>query len=295
VTRNGGALGTPLAANTSADGTTFTWPGLAAILSTDVLTVPTTVVDFTAPTPLHVLAQTTYAPVANTVAPQISAAIHSVFSATQGTFDLHSDAAFAVASGTVIVSAKPGAAADGAFGGAFFINAVAPTSGALAVTTSTTGGVTTINIGYPAGLFATNAQFATALNANATFNAILVANGTAGAGSGPTIADGTVGGHPLVGGSTTFNISAVLSKAVVNGANLVNTANWAINVASGAAPPLVVTPNNAAQPTVVTLTYTAGTAAAAVVAGTTTVTFKNVAPVVDFAGNGMPTQTVTVS
>jgi putative cell wall-binding protein len=285
VTLNGAALGAPTA--TSADGTTFTWSPVAAIASTAVLTVPTTVVDFSA---LPVLAQTSYSPVSNTVAPTISAAIHSVFSTTQGNFA--AGGGFGLNGMALTISAKKGAAADGSAGGAFLIASAVPTAGTLTVTTATVAGVTTVTVAYPAGLYTTGAQLATALNANAVFNAILVANGTGNAGVGGNTATTAVAGVPLAGGTTTFNISAVLSKPVVPSAGLTNPGAWTVSSGAGT---VAVTPNNLAQPSVITVTVVAGNAGQTVVPGTTTLSFNGAAAVVDFAGNAMPSQTITVS
>jgi hypothetical protein len=217
-----------------------------------------------------------------------------VTSATQGTFTATAAGFGLTGTAALTISAKPGSAADGAAGTGFHIaTGDGTTVASLTVATATVSGVTTVTISYPAGLYTSGAQLQAALNGNAVFSSILVASGTGAftATNGPTT---VVAGVALTGGTTHYSISVVLSKPVIPDGSITTASNWTINV-SPTQPPLFVVVNNLAQPSVATLIYTADLTHAPIVPGTTTVTFNGTTAVHDFAGNTMPSQTVTIS
>jgi hypothetical protein len=304
---NGGVTCTcglgPLMA-TSQDGTTLTWgPTGAAIKSTDTLTISVAVTDKSAglvPLPAAV----TFTPSTNTVAPTISATVLSTVNSAPFTTVQGTSVASALTPGAaLIITAKPGSAADGAAGGAFEIQAVAPLAGQVALNVTSGAcqapaaalGKTCIYISIPGGVYTTATAVGAALNANSTFNAILVANA-----AGASVVPATVGTAaaptdigPVAGGVSFFGITAVLSKQVVP-LNLTNVANWTV---SGGGAVLVVSLNNLAIPSAPTVIVQA-TTPAQVVTASSTVTFNapptvGATPVADFAGNAMPQQTVS--
>jgi hypothetical protein len=324
-------LTTANASAVSQDDTTFTWEGptIARIVGTDTLTINTTTTDLTGPLPAPGVALTgrsVYAPTTNTVAPSIGSVINTVVNQAPLTTQegaLDASAAFGQAAGTFTITAKVGGPADGALGSAFVIYTTFPAAGqtAVSVTTSTTAagllaGQTAVIISVPGGPPAANTVYgsgislAAALNANPVFNAIFVANSTGTAAvpaTGPAAPAAPAAVGSLAGGVSYYAESAILSKPVVPTANLTNAANWTV---SSGATVVAVTLNNNATPQVVTVTVQAGptppgigagtpTATSyqnVVVPGTTTLAFTNAAaPVQDFSGNAMATQTVTVS
>jgi hypothetical protein len=154
-------------------------------------------------------------------------------------------------------------------------------------------GQTTIQITNPGGN-AGGVGLAAALNANATFNSVLVANGTDNITT--TTHTTTVAGTVLLNGTTTYAVSVILSKQV-QPTNVSNSANW--TVGSGVslihAIFLATTVNNNAVPSVVTPLFQATTPAQVIVHGTTTVNFTNLAPpVLDFAGNALAVGTLVI-
>jgi hypothetical protein len=294
----GGVSGT---AGVSQDGTTFTWSTAAAIVATDRLNISIVVTDQSAGL-VALPAAVSYSPTANTVAPAVSLALHNVvttapFAVTHGAFTLAAAGGWNVGANVVSVSAKPGGAADGSLGAGFLIAPLTITAGqtGVGVTTATVAGVTTISISYPAATFASGATLAAALNANAVFASVLVANGTGAAAVGATVTGGTAA-TALAGGTTTWAISAVISKQVVPTNVATDALNWTVSSGApndGAAP--VTTVNVSSAPSVVTILFTAGTPATTIVPGTTTLSFTAHTAITDFAGNVMAASSTTIS
>jgi putative cell wall-binding protein len=301
VTCTCGALAQLAGANgLSQDGTTYTFSTGATIVQANNLNITTAVTDMSAGlVPLPAAVQ--FSPTTNTALPIISATVlNPVTSLTQeGTLD-----ASGTFGPTMVFSAKPGGAADGAHASGFEIQAIAGAS--FTVTTGACQapgpavGKTCIWIAYPAGAFTTNTQLAAALNANAVWNAVLVANGsgplglaaTAGTNAAPTDI-GTLGA--TVPGISFYAVTAILSKPVVP-TNVV-ALNWTATTNGHAAVLFNVSTNVSSQPSVVTLTFGAASPATALVHGVTLLTFTGAAGnVFDFGGNQLTNGTqVTVS
>ena len=274
----------------SADNTAFELTTSGPIPTNATLQLTTAITDLSAvalSNPQLITAQP------NTVAPFVSTNIVSPFSVTQGNVSFAADS---TAGEKLTISAKPGSAADGAYGSLFSVQILtAAASGVSATsTTNTTTGATLFQITVPttAGVYPTPIALAAALNASAPFNTVLVANAvgthdTSTITAAAAAALGTGGGTV---GTTVENVSLVLSKSVVPTAALTNTANYGI---SGGGTIALVSVDNAAAPSVVTLTVSSTTAAMAIVAGTTTVTVNIAAAIHDYAGNAM-TLPVTV-
>ncbi len=313
-------LTTANAAATSQDGTTFTWTaasaGIAPIVGTDTLTVNTTTTDLTGPPATPLGAKVVFSPITNTVGPAISAtllasAASALTPTTQGLIDFSGAPGLTPgeAANSTHISAKPGGAADGAFGNAFVIYTAGPIAGQAAVTVSTStttaglaAGQTAVIIAYPAGVYATGQQLAAALNGNAVFNSILVANSTDTAHA--VGASGAVGSAPvlfgaLAGGHAFYAVTAILSKQVAGsapgGGPIAAAANWAVKTNGVVAGPVAEVVDNFATPQIITSVVLAGGYTAVPIHGTSTLTWTNPGGVQDFAGNAFATQTVTIS
>jgi len=285
------------AAGTSADGTTVTFSTAAAIVASDTLTINTNIKDLNA---VALAANVSYAPTANTVAPVINANINTpvntgAASTVQGSIS-PAQAGLNIPGGdTLVISAKPGGAADGALGSAFGVATLAPVGGqaAVTVTAATAAGFTTLTVSVPGGVYASGQALAAALNANGTFNSVFVANGT---GAAAIVASATNAvAVPLANGKSFTAVSLILNKAVVPTAAVVPAPALPplpdYTVSSGAVL-IAVTTNNSAAPSIITATFAEGSAAQFIVNGTTTLTYAGGG--VDFAGNAFAAQTVTV-
>jgi putative cell wall-binding protein len=278
------------AAGTSADGATVTFSTAAAIIASNTLTISTAITDLNA---VALPATVNYAPTANTVAPVINANLNTPVNTAplttiEGTYTGGAPIGLAGAD-TLVISAKPGGGADGALGGAFLVATAVPVAGqaAVSVTAATVAGATTLTISVPAGVYASGQALAAALNANATFNSVFVANGT---GATAIVASTATAGVALAGGTSFTAVSLILNKAVVPNAAVTATAKY---TASSGAVPIAVTLNNTAAPSIITVTFSETTAAMFIVNGTTTLSYLGGG--VDFAGNAFAAQTVTVA
>jgi hypothetical protein len=305
-------LVTPATA-TSQDATTYTWTLPGAAIAADTLTVNTTTVDLTGPPPAAIAAKAIYSPVMNTVGPVINtsllaSAASAATPTTQGLMDFSGATGVGEGANLTHISAKPGTAADGAFGNAFVIYTAGPIAGqaGVTVTTSTTtagllAGQTAVIIAYPGGVYGTGQQLAAALNGNAVFNTILTANSTDTAtpvgasgvvGSAPVLATGVVGTSTLAGGQAFYAVTAILSKQVVPNAALTTNANWTVGAGATAAATAAVTLDNNATPQAVTVVVLATSYVKVPAHGTTTLTWAG--GTVDFAGNAFSGATVTI-
>jgi putative cell wall-binding protein len=280
-------------AGLSQDGTTFRFTTGAANALGDTLNISVAVTDLSAGA-VHLPAAASFAPAANTVPPTVAVAAHNTVTSatTHGSYQL-AGAGFAVGANVVVVSAKPGGAADGALGGSFHINSAAPAGPAspLVVTTATAGGITTVTLSYGGpGVYANGAALAAALNANAVFNAVLVANGTGAGAIGPTTT--VVAGNPLVGGTTTTAMAVVLSKQV-DPTNTGVPGNWTVSSGAFIGAPIAL--NVSSAPSALTIVFVSTTPAEVIVPGTTTLNFTGAAPISDFAGNVMVAGSFAIS
>jgi hypothetical protein len=271
-------------------------------------------VDLTGPPATALGAKVVFSPITNTVGPAIAATLLSSAASaltptTQGLIDFSAAPGVGEAANSTHLSAKPGGAADGAFGNAFVIYTAGPIVGQAAVTVSTStttaglaAGQTAVIIAYPAGAYATGQQLAAALNGNAVFNSILVANSTNTATA--VGASGAVGSAPvlfgaLAGGHAFYAVTAILSKQVAGstaaGGPIGTAANWAVKTAGVPSGAIAEVVNNFATPSIITSVVIATTYLNVPVHGTSTLTWTNPGGVQDFAGNAFATQTVTIS
>jgi putative cell wall-binding protein len=244
----------------------------------------------------------------NAVAPTALAAHVIVTGTTQGTVSP------AVPGGDVLVlSAKPGSAADGANGDGtvnakFRVVEIAPTAGqaGLVVTPTTAGGITTFTVSWPGGVFASGAALAAAFTASAPLNSVLVANGTGSAGAGASTA-GAAAGTTYLGatspGTTSYAVSVAWSKPLVpNGAGGGQDNAGSYLFSNGAGPVLVLPNGQAVPPLVVAqvqadgLTYKATLVGNQLIAGTSTVKITaGAGGIVDFAGNALAPNPTTLT
>jgi putative cell wall-binding protein len=304
------SLTTPAPA-TSQDANTYTWALPSVVIAADTLTVNTTLTDQSGPPAVPFAARQVFSPVSNTVAPVIaqtvlSSAASAATPTTQGNIDFSGAPGVneGAGAGTFIITAKPGSAADGAFGNGFVLATAGPIAGqaAVTVTTSTTtaglaAGQTAVIIAYPAGVYGTGQALATALNANGVFNSILVASSVDTA--TPVTASGAVGSMPVLfgalgGGHAFYAVTAVLSKQVVPFGALIVPGNWVVKTNGAAALTAAVSLDNNAVPQAVTVVVLATAYTNVPLHGTSSLTWSGVG-VPDFAGNIFAGATVTIS
>jgi putative cell wall-binding protein len=281
----------------SADGTSVMLPVTApGILANATLQVTAGVTDLGVPALPLSNPQTTTAQ-ANGVPPFIASGIQSVVAVTHGFVST----GYGASPSNITVTAKTGGPADGALGGLYKIQWVAPNA-----TTSTTvtalapvAGVTTFQLSAPvAGTITTGAGLAAALNANSTFSTFFVANGTGTGDDASTVP--LVAATLLGGGTTTYAVTAVLSKQVLPAAALTTPASWTVSNPSVGATSNITgagvignfSLNNAAGPSTVSFTATATTPAQVVVHGTSTLGYGPA--LTDFAGNSAVPAVVTL-
>jgi putative cell wall-binding protein len=284
----------------SADGTTLEYTSNVAFTQGSVLTVtgglnnagnPAGIEDQTVLGPngngVPMAASYTTTPTTNTVAPTIIAASVTAGTPVQGHLAV---ATVGAAPNALTISAKPGSAADGANGALFAITTVynaAATSVTYTTATNNVTGVTTFTITIPSGAGASNpVAVASALNASAPFNTVLVANGTGtndfttATGAGPTA---------LAGGTTVQNITLVLSQPVVPQLNMGTvTVNATVPPAAVPLGPF----GNAAAPSLLAGQLMTQNPGSVINTGTTTLTY-NPAGVVSFSNLALGSQTVT--
>jgi putative cell wall-binding protein len=283
LTGAGGPLVTGI--GTSLDGTSFTITTTSAITNASVLTVTTALTDFLG---AHLPATFTTTAGPTGVAPTISAV--KVVPSTATGFPAAVQGS--VSDGTMTFTAKPGSAADGAFGELFQVSTTY-SAAATSVTAvpSTVSGVTTFAVTIPQSFTAVQAQGA--LNALAPFNTVLVASGT---GTTPIGAVGGIAATPLAGGVTNQAVVAVLSEPVVPSAGSpYGTLHFATTMAVAVLLPPGGEVDNLAAPSIVAGLNHAIHAGQVITTGTS-VSYTQPAPVVmDFGGNTLPVQTLTSS